>query len=32
VDAVRWLERKPALEALSYDRDRQVVERLAAPD
>jgi len=30
VDAVRWLEREPALEALSYERDRGVVKRLAA--
>jgi ADP-ribose pyrophosphatase YjhB (NUDIX family) len=28
VDAVRWLEREPALETLSYDRDQQVVGRL----
>ena len=31
VDAVRWLEREPALETLSYGRDRQVVERVTAP-
>jgi len=30
VDAVRWLTREQALEALSYGRDRRVVERLAA--
>src|SRR5215831_17360700 len=28
VDAVRWLTREQAVEALSYDRDRQLVERL----
>jgi 8-oxo-dGTP pyrophosphatase MutT (NUDIX family) len=30
VDAVRWLTREQALEALSYGRDRQVIERLTA--
>jgi 8-oxo-dGTP pyrophosphatase MutT (NUDIX family) len=30
VDAVRWLTREQALEALSYARDRGVVERLAS--
>jgi 8-oxo-dGTP pyrophosphatase MutT (NUDIX family) len=30
VDAVRWLTRERALEALSYGRDRQVIERLTA--
>jgi 8-oxo-dGTP diphosphatase len=30
VDGVLWLTREPALEALSYERDRGVVERLAA--
>ncbi|MGN6429277.1 MAG: NUDIX domain-containing protein, partial [Gaiellaceae bacterium] len=28
VDGVVWLTRKQALEALSYERDRKVVERL----
>jgi 8-oxo-dGTP diphosphatase len=30
VDAVRWLTLEGALKTLSYDRDRQVVERLTA--
>jgi 8-oxo-dGTP diphosphatase len=30
VDAVRWLTRERALEALSYARDARVVERVAA--
>ncbi|MGZ4280595.1 MAG: NUDIX hydrolase [Gaiellaceae bacterium] len=30
VDDVRWLTRQGALETLSYDRDRKIVEALAA--
>jgi ADP-ribose pyrophosphatase YjhB (NUDIX family) len=30
VDAVRWSTREQALQALSYSRDRRVVEGLAA--
>jgi 8-oxo-dGTP pyrophosphatase MutT (NUDIX family) len=30
VDDVRWLPRERALETLSYDRDRKIVEGLAA--
>jgi 8-oxo-dGTP diphosphatase len=29
VDGVRWLTRERALDTLSYDRDRKLVERLA---
>jgi 8-oxo-dGTP diphosphatase len=30
VDGVRWLTREAALDTLSYERDRKIVERLAA--